>query len=142
MLALFVFHNQTTHKILNALSFSKYFKHVDLYTFDGKEWIGFRFGTGGMIYTFTGYTEVRDLIDSAQLVESNEALIAVDIENGCKFPWRPLTIPMCNEFARYIAKVDIGFTWNPRNLYNKLLKYDQETNFEVFYLWRRDHGRK
>jgi hypothetical protein len=142
MLVLFVFHNKTTHSILNFMAFSRRFKHVDLYTYDGKQWIGFRFGTDGMTYAFTGHSCLTDLAEQAKQLKETEALVALEVEKGCKFPWRPLSVPICNEFARFIAKIDVGFTWNPRHLYNKLIKYDQLTNFEVFYSWRRPDGRE
>lgn len=135
MLTIFVFHNRTRHRIMNLFTFSRKFKHVDAYTFNGKQWIGFRMSSDGITYTISE-GEGRNLVEEAKKLPDVEAIIGVQIDKRAHFPWRPLTIPMCNEFARLISGVDTGASWNPRHLYNKLLKYNGRRNFEIFYRWR------
>lgn len=125
---------------MNLFTFSKHFKHVDIYLYDGKYWIGFRMGSDGVTYAVSGFTSGMDLINKALKIPEAEALIAVDIFHRAYFGWQGITIPMCNELARALSGLDIGFTWNPGHLYRKLLKYDGERNYEIFYQWRRDDG--
>jgi hypothetical protein len=139
MLAIFVFHNKTRHRIMNLFTFSKSFKHVDIYV-KQKEWIGFRMTRNGIEFAMSGYENGRYIVNGAIEQPNVEAILCLDIHGRAEYPWIPLTIPMCNEFSRYLSGVDISFSWNPRNLYNKLLKYDHKRNYEIFFQWRRSHG--
>lgn len=140
MLAIIVFHNRTRHRIMNLFTFSRHFKHVDIYMFDGSCWTGFRLDRYGITYAISYIGHGNAIIDQAREVSNIEAVIALDIDHRATFRWTGITIPMCNELARMIAGVDISFTWSPRHLYRKLLKYDQKRNFKIFYHWRRSNG--
>lgn len=140
MLALFVFHNKTRHKIMNLFTFSKYFKHVDIYTYEKGEWIGIRMGSEGITFAIAGYKHGIDILNEVQKIETIEAVIGAEIDERAYFGWQGITIPMCNELARAVTGIDIAFTWSPRHMYNKLLKYDRQSNYEIFYHWRRNNG--
>lgn len=125
---------------MNLFTFSRHFKHVDVYIFDGSQWTGFRMASDGITYAVSGFENGRDLLIEAKKLEHVEAILGVDLAERAHFGWSGLTIPMCNELCRALTGIDVGFTWSPRHLYNKLLKYDQKRNFEIFYRWRRDNG--
>ena len=63
-------------------------------------------------------------------------MIVIDIEEKAEIAWKPFIVRSCNEIDRYISGVDVGFTFNPKHLYNKLLKYD-DSNYQILYEWRR-----
>ena len=125
---------------MNLFTFSKYFKHVDIYIYEKGEWIGIRMGSEGITFAISGYQGAQQIIDAARELNNIEAIMGVEMKERTTFCWQPITIPMCNEIARAVTGIDTGFTWSPRHLYNKLLKYDGITNFEVFYHWRRENG--
>ena len=125
---------------MNLFTFSKHFKHVDVYANNGTGWVGFRLSSSGLTYAMTGQISGDDLTRLACEAHTAEAVIVADVGEPAKFKWCPLTIPMCNEFARLISGVNIGFSWSPRHLYNKLLRYDQTRNYEIIYKWRRSNG--
>ena len=142
MLAIFVFHNRTRHRFMNLFTFSRDFKHVDVYIYNVQfnMWIGFRTGRDGITYSLSNIEDSSKLINKLSEIKEINHIIGVQIRYRAYFPWIPLTIPMCNEFARMITGINVGFTWNPCNLYNKLLKYDGKRNYDIFFTWRREDG--
>lgn len=65
----------------------------------------------------------------------------VYVERYPIFDWvPPLIIKSCNEIMRYASGVDIGFTFNPKHLYNKLLNYNGKRNYKIIDSWSRSNG--
>lgn len=135
MICVFCFY-KISSGIQAKLAFSKEFKHCNVITFDGDIWIASEFDTTGIhnkkIKVYTGASLLRGL----KYIDSLIGLIVVSVGQRAKTIWKPYIVRSCNEFDRYIAGVDIGFTFNPKHLYNKLLKYDG-INYDILYHWRR-----
>lgn len=80
------------------------------------------------------YVDIIDILERApQVVQS----LYLHIDRPTSREWFPLTVQSCNEFARFLTGVDIGFTINPLHLYKKLLKYDRKRNYHI--LEQRDY---
>ena len=69
-------------------------------------------------------------------IQSLTAMIVVSVGQRASIKWKPYLVRSCNELDRYISGVDVGFTFNPKHLYNKLIKYDH-TNYDILYRWVR-----
>ncbi len=136
MIAIFLFYNMSSGKQAR-LAFSKDFKHCNIITFDGEYWINYELDSYGI---HTKVLETKDgvaLLRGLKIIKPLLSTITVWINDPVKINWKPLWVKSCNEFDRYVSGVDIGFTWNPRHLYSKLIKYDKKRNFEILQLWRR-----
>ncbi|MBX4189675.1 hypothetical protein KW791_00035 [Candidatus Parcubacteria bacterium] len=77
------------------------------------------------------------LIRGLKVIKELIAMVTVWIDKRARFPWKPWWVRSCNEFDRYVSGIDVGFTFNPRHLYAKLLKYDKVRNYEILQQWRR-----
>ncbi len=135
MIHIFCFYNISTG-IQAKLSFSKVFKHCNIITFDGEIWIATEFDLQGIqnrrINVFTGTSLLRGL----KYIQNLIAIIVVDVKERAKTCWKPYIVRSCNELDRYISGVDIGFTFNPKHLYNKLIN-NSGKNYEILYHWSR-----
>jgi hypothetical protein len=136
MIAIFLFYNQATGK-QDKYAFSKYFRHVDLYTFARSHWVVHRFDRHGVSYFVSKFTNGGQIISHLIAVPSIVRIVALDVHTKTNFRWLPLWGRTCNELARYLSGVDIGLTYSPRHLYAKLLRYDHRRNYEILTLWRR-----
>jgi hypothetical protein len=135
MICFFCFYNVSTG-IQAKLSFSKIFKHCNIITFDGDCWIVHEFDLKGIharrVKVFSSPSFIRGL----KYIESLIGMIVVDIGERISINWKPYIVRSCNELDRYISGVDTGFTFNPKHLYNKLIK-NNGSNYEILYHWRR-----
>jgi hypothetical protein len=136
MIAIFLFYNQS-NGVQARLAFSKTFKHCNIITYDGDYWVNYELDSYGV---HTRVLEVKEgvaLIRGLKIIKELVAMVVVWIDKRARFGWKPWWVRSCNEYNRYVGAVDIGFTFNPRHLFSKLLKYDKKRNFEILQLWRR-----
>lgn len=143
MIALYLFYNYGIGK-LNLLSFSKEFVHCNVITFDGSVWMQTTWAPEGIHLRHLQVTSIDRLFRAIRLIPSLTACVVVEINTPCQFKFSPFGVQSCNELCRYMTSVDIGFTWNPKHLYKKLLKYGKIKNYSVLMDWRRQdaHGAK
>lgn len=140
MIAIFIFYDIATG-VQAKLAFSKEFRHSNIITYDGSDWIMLDFDRTGLL---TRKIECRDgaqLIRNLPVIKDVSAIISVDVQDRVKTRWKPFWVRSCNEICRYASGVDIGFTFNPVHLYSKLLKYNGRRNYTLLSAWRRtEHG--
>jgi hypothetical protein len=136
MIAIFLFYN-ISNGIQAKLAFSDTFRHCNIITFDGSNWINYELDSLGIHTRVLDVKQGVALIRGLKSMKELVAMVTVWVEKRARMSWKPWWVRSCNEFNRYIAAVDIGFTFNPRHLYSKLLKYDKIRNYEVLQHWRR-----
>ena len=135
MICIFCFYNVSSG-VQARLAFSKTFKHCNVVTFDGKYWVAHEFDSMGFQTRNVQAHSATSLIRGLKHINSLVALVAVEVYKRPQITWKPFLVRSCNEIDRYITGVNTGFTFNPKNLYNKLLKY-AGTDYEILYHWRR-----
>jgi hypothetical protein len=135
MICFFCFYNVSSG-IQSQLAFSKTFKHCNLITYDGEIWLATEFDLQGIHTRKIDAQKGSSLIRGIKHIESLIALVVVDVSDKVKVKWKPYIVRSCNELDRYISGVNIGLTFNPKHLYNKLLKYNG-SNYEILHAWRR-----
>lgn len=135
MLCFFCFYNVSSG-IQAKLAFNKVFKHCNIITFNGDIWLAVEFDLQGIHLRRIEAYSSSSLIRGLKCIDSLIALIVVEVFERKRVQWKPYLVRSCNELDRYISGVDVGFTFNPKHLYNKLLKY-HGTNYEILYDWRR-----
>ena len=135
MIAIFCFYNQSSGPQAR-LAFSKTFKHCNIITFDGEIYLALEWDKSGIITRKINATSTKSLVKGLKHIDSLIAIIVVDIWNRKNIVWKPFIVRSCNELDRYISGVNIGFTFNPKHLYNKLLRYNR-INYEILHFWRR-----
>jgi hypothetical protein len=139
MIAIFLFYSISAGPQA-WLAFSKEFRHSTIIIYDGKHWINYEFDKTGFHTRVLNVTDSNRFISRLTLIKELSAIICVSLDTRTNFTWSPFLIRSCNEIDRYISSVEIGLTWNPKQLYFKLLKYDKIRNYEILYAWRRNHG--
>ncbi len=135
MICTFCFYNISSG-VQAKLAFSKEFKHCNIITFDGSSWLLTDFDTYGIHTRSVKVLSSSSLMRGLKYIDSLIAIVSVQVKSKAVFGWKPYLVRSCNELDRYISGVDTGFTFNPKHLYNKLLRNDG-TNYEVLYQWRR-----
>lgn len=135
MICIFCFYNVSSG-IQAKLAFSEEFKHCNIITFDGSHWLITEFDLQGIHIRGVKVFSSSSLLRGLKFIDSLVSMIVVDVGERAKISWKPYFVRSCNELDRYISGVDIGFTFNPKHLYNKLLRNDG-TNYEILYHWRR-----
>lgn len=118
------------------LAFSDTFKHCNIVTFDGELWLATEFDHQGIHTRMIHVSKSSSLIRGLKYIDSLTALIVVDVGEKARVSWKPYLVRSCNELDRYISGVNIGFTFNPKHLYNRLLM-NHGSNYEILYVWRR-----
>lgn len=136
MIAIFLFYN-ISNGVQAKLAFSKTLRHCNIITFDGQSWVNYEVDSYGVHTRVLEVCQAVSLIRGLKTIKQLSAIITVWVETRTYLPWKPLWVRSCNEFNRYISAVDVGFTFNPRHLYSKLIKYDKKRNFEILQKWRR-----
>lgn len=135
MICIFCFYNVSSG-IQAKLAFSEVFKHTNIITFDGEVWIATEFDLYGIHNQRVKAHSGPSLLRGLKYIESLTAMVAVNVNERAQHHWKPYLVRSCNELDRYISGVNIGFTFNPKHLYNKLLR-NNGTNYEILYHWRR-----
>jgi hypothetical protein len=139
LIAVFIFYKIATG-VQAKLAFHDDFKHCNCITFDGSDWIMLDFDHTGLLTRKIKCPNGSKLINSLSIIQDVTAVVVVNVQNRHKSSWRPFWVRSCNEVCRYATGVNIGFTFNPVQLYRKLLNYRHKRNYEVLYAWRRQHG--
>ena len=139
LIAIFIFYSIASGAQA-CLSFSRDLKHCNVVTFDGVDWIVLDFDRSGLITKRCKVSSGSRFVELLKINQDVSAVISVQVNARTSFTWSPWWVRSCNEVCRYASGVDIGWTFNPTSLYNKLLKYDKKRNFEVLSAWRRQHG--
>lgn len=139
MIVFFLFYNYASGKQAK-LAFSDEFKHCNVITFDGEIWLGMDFDYQGLQTRKIQVKSVLSLVRAVKHISTLSSMLVADIGLREKISWKPWIVRSCNEFARYASGIDVGFTFNPKHLYNKMLRYDTKRNYEILYSWRRTNG--
>lgn len=135
LIAIFLFYDISSGKQAH-LSFSDEFRHCNVIIFDGRDWIASDFTAEGIVNRVAKVSTGARFIEALKKIPSLQAMVVTYIDKRHKTSWRPWWVRSCNEVCRYISSIKIGFTFNPRHLYNKLLKC-RKGNYEVISHWRR-----
>lgn len=135
-IAIFIFYNIASG-VQAALSFSKTFKHCNVVTYDGKDWILVDFDRTGMLMRCIKCHDGSQFVRSLRLLKEVISVISVNISKRHSVCWKPWWVRSCNEICRYVSGINLGFTFNPMHFYTKLLKYDGKRNYEILSHWRR-----
>lgn len=139
MNAVFVFYDKS-HGKQSKLAFSKDLKHCNVIMQDRNIWLMLMFERDGLHMRRIGGSNLKSITRNLPKLKHVSAIISLDIAQRKRFTWSPWWARSCNEVSRYGAGVDIGFTFNPRDLYRKILKYRHNRNYEILSVWRRkDH---
>lgn len=138
-IALLLFYNQS-NGVQSRLAFSQEFRHCNVITYDGRDWIMLDFDKTGLLTRRIYVSNALDLIRHAKSLKSVTAIVTVMIKERAITRWTPWWVRSCNEVSRYASGLDIGFTFNPTHLYRKLLKYKDRSNYEILNAWRRKDG--
>ncbi len=133
MLHFFCFYNVSAGPQAR-LAFSDKFKHVNLVSYDGDCWIATEFDSTGFHFRRLDVSQGTSLIRGLKYIDTLTALIVVDVKEKANIIWKPYLVRSCNEIDRYISGVDVGFTFNPKHLYNKLFKHNG-SNYDIVYAW-------
>lgn len=140
MIVTFVFYNKSYGKQAK-LAFSKELVHSNIVIDNGKSLTMLMFERSGLIirpvYRKAGASVIKELIKLLPKNDKVSAIVNIEIHFRKKFLWFPWWARTCNEVCRYGSGIDIGFTFNPRHLYSKLLKYNGKRNYEIISQWRR-----
>jgi hypothetical protein len=139
LIAMFVFYSYSSG-IQARLAFSKEFRHCNVITFDGRDWIVIDFDRTGLIARTIHCKGAESLLKTLPIIKEVTAIVTVDIKERSKYRWSPWWVRSCNEICRYRAGIDLSFTFNPAHLYYKLLKDRRRRNYRILAHWRRDHG--
>lgn len=136
MIATFIFYNYS-NSLCRIWSLNTPYKHVDVLIKDDDnvlKVILFR-GKNIKIKKLSNVNYFR-FIQKLKALKSINALVTVNVKE--KVTSRAMTVSSCNELARILTGIDIGFTLNPGSLYKKLLKYDYLRNYGVINAWKRE----
>ena len=138
LIAVFIFYNVSSG-VQSRLAFSDEFKHCNIITFDGRDWIMLDFDRTGLLTRKIHCKDGPTLLRNLPLIKEISAIISINVKQRVKTMWKPLWVRSCNEICRYASGADLGFTFNPVHLYKKLLKYayKRKRNFEILSHWRR-----
>ena len=136
---MFVFYSYSSG-IQAKLAFNKEFRHCNIVTFDGRDWIVLDFDRTGLIARAIHCKSAASLLKTLPIIKEVTAIVTVDITERAKYRWSPWWVRSCNEICRYRAGIDLSFTFNPAHLYYKLLKDRRRRNYKILAHWRRDHG--
>lgn len=136
MIAYFLFFNVATGKQA-WMGFSQEFCHCNVIVYDGSHWINYDFDKYGIHGRVLDVPSGWQLIRGLKIIKSLSAMVCVEISQRKAISWKPWWVRSCNELDRYLTGVDVGFTFNPRHLYSKLLRYGGRRNYEILYAWRR-----
>jgi hypothetical protein len=138
LIAIFIFYKKS-QGIQARLSFSEEFKHCNVITFDGTDWVMIDFDSTGLLTRRINCKTGSQLIRSIRVIQDVTAIISVEVKKRVKIKWKPFLVRSCNEISRHATGIDINFTFNPIHLYKKLLKYRNLRNYEMLSHWRRKH---
>lgn len=138
MIALFLFYNKTNG--FQSIFSTKGIKHCNIICYDGQDFIMFALEEHGIGFRRIKAKSTLKIMRNIKVIETLIGMIVVNVDEPKKIPWKPFWVRSCNELCRYVSGVDIGFTFNPTHLINKLLKYNNKRNYQILSSWSRDNG--
>jgi len=136
MIAVFLFYNSGIGKY-NLFTFSKKLVHCALLCFQGDHCILFEIAPSGFNYRILRSNDINKNLDNIKNLPMLTSFIVTFIKKPKKVREFPIKWYTCNEVCRYFSGIDIGWTFNPRHLYQKLFRYKDRTNYELLAHWRR-----
>ena len=136
MIAAFLFYNQGIGKY-GRFSFSEELVHCALLCYEGDQCILFEIAPSGFAYRILRSNDVNKNLEAIKKLPALSAFIAVIIKKKKKVKEWPFKWYTCNEVCRYFSGVDIGWTFNPKHLFKKLIKFKDKRNYELLACWRR-----
>jgi hypothetical protein len=139
LIGIFLFYDQAQGKQA-PLAFSKEFKHLGLILYDGDKTLLFHYDDSGINYRVLNTTNLGKLITKIHLIPNLSAFMAFEVTQKLNLAWYPMIPNSCNKIFTLLAGVDVGFTFNPRHLWSKMLKYKYKSNYDLLVAWRRSYG--
>lgn len=139
LISVFIFYSKATGPQAK-LAFNVEFKHCNIITFDGSDWIALDFDRTGILTRRIKCKDGASLVRNLRVIKDISAIVTVSIRERAKVSWKPFWVRSCNEICRYTSGIGLGLTFNPIHLYKKLLKYRHSKNYKVLSHWRRKHG--
>ena len=136
MIAVFLFYNQGIGKY-RIFNFSQQFVHCALLCYESDRCILFEIAPTGFIYRILKSNDVNKNLNAIKKLPSLSAFIAVLVKEKKKVKEWPIKWYTCNEVCRYFSGIDIGWTFNPKFLFKKLMKFKDKRNYELLSCWRR-----
>lgn len=120
----------------------KWCTHCFVLTYDGDCWIAHELDSHNLKFKRIRWKDGEDIVNWLSMFQALNktlsAFIVVELTEQAKLVKRLLPTRWfftCNEVARELSGIDIGFTFNPVHLYAKLIKYDAKRNYKI--LWHR-----
>ncbi len=139
LIAIFIFYKKASG-IQACLAFNDHFKHCNIVTFDGADWIMLDFDRSGLLTRRIKVNDAESFLRNIRIIPEVSCVVSVEIDQRKKISWKPFWVRSCNEICRYASGIDLGFTFNPIHFYRKLLKYRHKRNYALLSAWRRDYG--
>jgi hypothetical protein len=136
VIAVFLFYNQGIGKY-RPFSFSNELVHCALLCYEGDQCILFEIAPTGFIYRILKSNDVNKNLNAIKKLPMLSAFITVLVKEKKKIKAWPIKWYTCNEVCRYFSGVDIGWTFNPKVLFKKLIKLKNQRNYELLASWRR-----
>lgn len=136
LIAIFLFYNFANGKQAK-LAFSKDFQHCNSIVYDGEFYILVEYDQEGIKVKVIKAKRLSTLIRHLKVIPELTAIICAEVFKRKKINWKPWWVRSCNELCRYTAGIDVGFTFNPVHLYNRLLRYKDKRNYVILDQWRR-----
>lgn len=122
MLVALYFSDRADHRLLN----DKLMNTVELYTFKKDNWVYHSLRRKGYFYRIE--PGMGDTIEKRHR-NHRGIILQVHTREFIRPNW--IMGATCNEWARLISGVDIGFTLNPHHLFKKLIKFDERRNYTI-----------
>lgn len=137
MIAIFLFYDEGRGK-QRIFTRGSAFKHCDIIIYDGDVTIAVQAQPEGIGLRRINSTNIVSIMRNLKIIPSLIAMVCVEVMQRKKLKWFPLQIKSCNELCRIMSGIDVGVTFNPIHLYNKLIKFSKLKNYDLLYLWNRE----
>ena len=138
MIAIFVFYNKSKGSASKIFCGKKY-KHCSVLMYQGGKYT-LCWSNGSVInIRVLKVKRIEGIIKRIKSDPEVQSIMSVEISKELEQrKWFPLLINSCNEICRLVTGIDVGFTFNPKHLHNKLFLNDGLSNFKIDYYWERD----
>lgn len=133
IIAHFLFYNKGQGR--QQIFTTKGIKHCNVVCYDGRTHTLIETDEYGLSCRTINIYNTPELHEILKKLKYIRGVITTQIKYKKKIPWFPVWIRSCNEVCRYSTGIDIGLTINPTHLANKLIKYNNRTNYEILDQW-------